>query len=105
MIVEGIITVLGLCLTFLPIILYFKYLLTHVSKKTSFDYHLELVRDKKGKIGVVIAYLERIIFGAVICLLGILMSEFFTNEVIFKCLVISIVCYVMLKYFDEKNEK
>lgn len=105
MIVEGIITVLGLCLTFLPIILYFKYLLIHVSKKTSFDYHLELVRDKKGKIGVVIAYLERIIFGVVICLLGILMSEFFTNEVIFKCLVISIVCYVMLKYFDEKNEK
>ena len=52
---EGFITILGLCLTFLPVFMYFNYLLTHVSKKTSFDYHLEIVKDKKGDKGVVIA--------------------------------------------------
>lgn len=103
--IEGIITILGLCLTFLPVLLYFNYLLTHVSKKTRFDYHLELVRDKKGHLGVGIAYLERIMFGIVICFFGILMSEFFTNDIIFRVLVLSLIFYVILKYFDEKNEK
>jgi hypothetical protein len=79
--------------------------LVHVNKKTSFDYHLELVTDKKGKVGFFIAYLERIIFGSTLCLFGILMSEFFVNEFIFELFVISFIIYILVKYFDEKNEK
>jgi hypothetical protein len=105
MIIEGIITILGLCITFLPIIIYFNYLMTHVSKKTSFDYHLELVKDKKGNFGVIVAYLERILFGVSVCSLGIVFSEFFTNEDMFQIFVISVIAYFIVRYFDEKNEK
>lgn len=103
--VEAIVTILGLCITFLPVLLYLNYLLTHVSRKTRFDYHLELVRDKKGTFGVVLAYAERIIFGMFVCSLGILMSEFFHNEYVFVSWVILLVLYVIVKFFDEKNEK
>ena len=103
--IEGIVIITGLCITFAPVLIYFSYLMNHVSKKTRFDYHIELVNDKKGKIGVGIAYLERILFGSTICLLGILMSEFFVNEYIFQLFVISFIAYVIIKYFDEKNEK
>ena len=65
--VEGIVTLVGLCLTFLPALIYFNYLLNHVNKKTRFDYHLELIKDKKGTFGVVIAYMERILFGMLVC--------------------------------------
>lgn len=103
--IEGIIILLGLCITFIPVIIYFNYLMAHVSKKTRFDYHLELVIDKKGRVGVFIAYLERILFGSTVSLFGILLSEFFTNDLIFELFVISLVMYIIVRYFDEKNEK
>lgn len=103
--IEGIIILLGLCITFIPVIIYFNYLMAHVSKKTRFDYHLELVTDKKGRVGVFIAYLERILFGSTVSLFGILLSEFFTNDLIFELFVISLVMYIIVRYFDEKNEK
>lgn len=103
--IETIIVLLGLCMTFVPALLYFKYLLTHATKKTAFDYHLELVKDKKGNFGVAIAYLEKIAFGIMVCSLGILMSEFFNQDTILKVFIVSLVIYIILKYFDEKNEK
>ena len=102
---EGIIIILGLCLTFLPVLIYFNYLLTHVSKKTPFDYHLEIVKDKKGDFGIVIAYLERILYGIAITSFGILLSEFFKSEAMFASVVVSSVLYVMIRWIDEKNEK
>lgn len=103
--VEGIVIIAGLCITFIPVIMYFNYLMAHVSKKTRFDYHLELIIDKKGKLGIMIAYLERILFGSIVSLFGIMLSEFFTNEYIFQAFVISLILYIIVKYFDEKNEK
>lgn len=103
--IEGIIVVVGLIVTFFPAIMYLSYLLTHVSKKTHFDYHVELVKDKKGNFGVWLAYIERILFGATLCSLGILMSEFFNNEEIFRIFIIFFIIYIIVKYFDEKNEK
>lgn len=103
--VEGLIVLIGLCIAFIPVIMYVKYLFNHIKQKTRFDYHLELVKDKKGNLGVYIAYLERIFFGTFIGLLGILMSEFFRNETIFISFVIVLVIYIIIKYFDEKNEK
>lgn len=102
---ECIIVLLGLCITFAPVIIYFNYLLTHVSKKTNFDYHLEIVNDKKGKIGMAIAYLERILYGIAITSFGILLSEYFKSEEMFAVVVISAILYVIVKWIDEKNEK
>ncbi len=102
---EGLIIITGLCLTFYPVVIYFNYLLTHVSKKTPFDYHLEIVNDKKGRFGVVLAYLERILYGTAIVSFGILLSEYFNSESMFAVVVISSVLYVIVKWIDEKNEK
>ncbi len=102
---EGFIIILGLCLTFFPVVIYFNYLLTHVSKKTPFDYHLDVVRDKKGRFGIAIAYLERILYGTAIVSFGILLSEYFRSEAMFAVVVISSVLYVIVKWIDEKNEK
>jgi len=102
---EGLVIITGLCITFVPVLIYFNYLLTHVSKKTEFDYHLELVKDKKGKFGVAIAYLERILYGASITSFGILLSEYFRSESVFTLVVVSTVLYVIVKWIDEKNEK
>lgn len=103
--IEAVVSVLGICLIFVPGLMYFRYLMVHVKDKTKFDYHLELVNDKKGKSGVFIAYFTKILFGLLLCFLGILMSEFFTNESIFIAFVVTLVLYIILRYFDEKNEK
>jgi len=102
---EGIVVLVGMCLTFVPVILFVHYLLTHVSKKTKFDYHIENVRDKNGNKGVFIAYIERVLFGIVISSLGVWMSDFFTSEVMLQLFILSLVFYVIVKYFDEKMEK
>ena len=44
---EGIVVILGLCVTFIPAIIFANYIFTKVSKKTKFDTHLEIVKDKK----------------------------------------------------------
>lgn len=103
--IEGLVSIIGICLIFVPVLIYFKYLMIHVKTKTKFDYHLELVNDKKGKFGVVVAYTTKILFGLLLCLLGILMSEYFTNESIFIVFVVILILYIITRYFDEKNEK
>ena len=102
---EGIIIILGLCITFAPVVMYFNYLLTHVNKKTNFDYHIDIVKDKKGNLGVVIAYLERILYGSTITSFGILLSEYFRAEGIFTLVVVFAILYIIVKWIDEKNEK
>ena len=103
--IEGIIIITGLCLTFFPVYIYFNYLLTHVNKKTPFDYHLDVVKDKKGDFGVFIAYVERILYGIVIICFGILLSEFFRSESMFVSVVVSSLLYIIIKWIDERNEK
>ena len=105
MILESVVILAGLCLTFLPPIIYLNYLLTRVSKGTKFDSHLDLVRDKKGIYGVIVAYSERIMFGTFISSMGILMSEFFDNELFLMIFVVSLVVYIIVKYLDNLNEK
>jgi hypothetical protein len=105
MIIEALITIFGICITFIPVIFFVHYLFTHVKKKTRFDYHIELVKDKKGGFGVFIAYAERILLSALLIVLGIHMSEFFQYEVLTGIFVVLLVLYVIVKYFDVKNEK
>ncbi len=103
--IEGIVVILGMCLTFVPVVLFVNYLFTHVSKKTKFDYHLELVKDKKGKVGIFVAYLERVLFGIVISSLGIWMSEYFESDLVLQFFILSLAAYIIIWYFNEKFEK
>ena len=102
--VEALITIVGIIITFIPVIFFVNYLFKRVKRKTRFDYHLELVRDKKGKIGVFCAYCERILLSVLIMVLGIHMSEFFQIEALTIILVSLIVLYAIFKYFDINNE-
>lgn len=105
MVIEIIITLLGMCLTFSAPLMYFYYLLVHVKRKTQFDYHLDIVRDKKGRLGVFIAYTTKILFGIWVTSMGILMSEFFESPLALEVFFISFILYIILKYFDLNNEK
>jgi len=103
--VEALITIIGICITFIPVIFFVHYLFKKVKTKTRFDYHKELVRDRKGSFGIVIAYLERILLSSLFIVGGIHMSEFFQIEGLTITFVILIVLYSIVKYFDVKNEK
>lgn len=102
---EGLIVVLGLCLIFVPVLTYVRYLLTHVRQNTKFDVHLAKVKDKKGTIGIIIAYLERVLYGILFISIGVLFSECFASEVAFTSTIISVTLYIIVKWIDEKNEK
>ena len=103
--VEALITIFGICITFIPVVFFVHYLFTHVKKKTRFDYHIELVKDRKGMFGSFIAYSERILLSALFIVGGIHMSEFFQIEELTTIFIILVVLYVIVKYFDIKNEK
>lgn len=105
MIIEALITIIGIIITFIPVAFFVHFLFTRVKRKTRFDYHLELVKDRKGNFGVFIAYGERILLSLLFIVLGIHMSEFFQIEALTIIIVILIVLYSIFKYFDVKNEK
>lgn len=105
MIIEAIITIFGICITFIPVIFFVHYLFTHIKKKTRFDYHIELVKDKKGTMGVLFAYAERILLSLLFIIGGIHMSEFFQIRELTLVFIIVLILYVIFKYFDVKNEK
>lgn len=101
---EGFIVILGLCITFTPVVLFANYMISKASRITRFDAHLELVKDKKGNFGVAIAYAERFLLGLTITSMGVVLSEFFENQIAIEILIISVVLYIIVKFFDEKNE-
>ena len=101
---EALIVIFGLCIIFLPIGIFVSFLFKRVKNKTRFDYHLELVKDRKGTFGVVIAYLERILFGATIMTFGFDLSNYFQVPIFLKLFIIFLVLYIIVKYFDKKNE-
>jgi ABC-type Mn2+/Zn2+ transport system permease subunit len=102
---EGFVVIIGLCITFVPVVIFAKYVFDKVSKETRFDSHLAIVKDKKGTVGVLIAYLERILFGTVICSSGIVLSEYFRNKTAIEILIVSVILFIIVRFFDEKNEK
>jgi hypothetical protein len=103
--IEPLVVIIGMVLVLIPVVIFVHYLMLHIKKKMHFDYHLELVREKKGNFGVCIAYLERMLFAMTIISLGVVLSEFFQNEYAINFFVISLLLYIIVKYFDIKNEK
>jgi uncharacterized membrane protein YqaE (UPF0057 family) len=102
---EGFVVILGMCVAFVPAIIFSHYVISKASRTTKFDTHLEIVKDKKGRIGVLVAYAERILFGVVVTSMGVVLSEYFKNDRAIEILIISLICYIIVKFFDEKNEK
>ena len=102
--IEGIIRILGMCLTIIPVILYVHYLWTSTREKRPFNYHVENVRDKKGNFGVFIAYLDKMLFGASIISLGVFVSSYFTNTLFLEIFIVVFIFYVIVRYIDNKNE-
>lgn len=102
---EATVVIFGMCLTFVPVVLFVNYLLRHVKYKQEFDYHIDKVRDKKGLFGVVIAYIERLLLGVVLISLGIYLSSFCLNYIFVEIFVISLLLYIFFHFIDEKNEK
>ncbi len=102
--IEAIIRLLGMCLTFLPVIIFVHYLLTSVKEKRPFQYHLDNVKDKKGNFGIIIAYLSKVLFGVAVTCLGVFVSSYFTNTIFGEIFLIAFVFYVLVKYIDIKNE-
>ena len=102
---DGFIIITGLCLTFIPLVMYVNYLFKHIKEPTKFDKHIELIRDKKGKKGIAIAYLNRILLGTLISSFGLLMNSLFKNETLLIIVIISLVMYIITTYIDNNNEK
>lgn len=102
---EGFVIVLGMVITIIPIVYYFSYLLRHINAKTRFDCHIDRVKDKKGFKGIIIAYLGQILLACSVTSLGILMSDNFDSDVLLKIFIITLILFIIVKYFDERNEK
>ena len=102
--IEAIIRLFGMCLTFLPVIIFVHFLLASVKSKRPFQYHIDNVKDKKGNFGVFIAYLSKILFGVSVTCLGVFVSSYFTNTIFGEIFLIGFVFYVLIKYIDIKNE-
>ena len=102
--IEGIIVLFGMCLTFMPVIMFVHYLWTHAREKKPFDYHLDNVRDKKGNFGVFIAYLDKMLFGVSIVSLGVFVSSYFTNSLFLEIFIVVFIFYIIIRYIDNKNE-
>ena len=102
---EVLIVVMGIIITFIPVVFFVNYLFKHVKKNTRFDYHKELVKENRGNLGVFVAYMERILLSSLFIVMGVHMSEFFQIEGLTIAFVILLVLYVIFKYFDIKNEK
>lgn len=102
---EGLIVIVGLCITFFPVICFIKYLMNRVKVNTDFDNHVRLVNDKKGSLGVAIAYVNKVILSMTICSLGIFMSSFFENEIFGEIFIISLILYLIVNYIDNYDEK
>ncbi len=104
MFLEMLIVLFGMCLVFFPALCYVIYLLSSVTKKKKFDYHIEKVKDKHGQTGVIIAYIDKILLGLWIICLGIYLSSYFINDVAFDIFLVTFIVYIIVRFIDNKNE-
>lgn len=95
---------LGMTLITLPFIFYIRYLMIHIKTKTKFDYHLKKVEDKKGKIGIITCYINRLFFGITYVFIGLNLLSEFEYELYSSIMIISLLIFVITKYIDNNNE-
>lgn len=101
---EIIVRLIGMCLTFLPVIYFVTYVIKRATEEQKFDLHINRVKDKKGIVGVIIAYINRISLFIVIMSLGIYISSYFINGIFFDIFIISLIVFIFSYFFDNKND-
>ena len=101
---ELVVRVLGICVAFLPFIYFATYIIKKATAEQKFDLHLARVKDKKGNIGVLIAYVSRIFLFILITSIGVYISSFFTNSVFLDIVIVSLLGYIFSSFFDNKND-
>ncbi len=102
---ELIIRILGMCITFIPIIYFANYVISKASEEQKFDLHINRIKDKKGTIGVLIVYINRISLFILITSLGVLISSYFTNNIALDICIITLVIFIFSYYLDDKYSK
>lgn len=102
---ELIVRVLGICITFIPIIYFATYIIKRASEEQRFDLHINKVKDKQGTKGVIIAYLNRISLFIFITSLGVLISSYFTNNIALDICIVTIIIFIFTYYLDDKYSR
>lgn len=101
----GLIVVLGLCLIYVPIVILIGYIITKGRKKYEFDKYISYLKKHNDKKGIIIAYLNKIIVGLNIMILGFYMSEELENETALRYLIIFTILTIIITYFNKKNKR
>ena len=65
---------------------------------------MEKVKDKHGQVGVIIAYIDKILLGLWIICLGLYLSSYFVNDIAFDVFLVSLIFYIIIRFIDNKNE-
>ena len=102
---ELIIRLLGMCITFIPVIYFANYIINKASNEQRFDLHINNVKDKHCNIGVLIAYINRLSLFIFITSLGVLISSYFDNGIALDIVIVSLVVFIFSYYLDDKNTK
>ena len=102
---ELIIRVLGMCLTFIPVIYFANFIIQRASEEQKFDLHINNIKDKHGTKAVIIAYINRISLFIFITSLGVLISSYFTNSVSLDISIVTFVIFIFSYYLDDKYSK
>ncbi len=99
---EILVRVFGMCIAFLPSIIFASYIINKAKSKQKFDAHLDNVRDKYGVKGVMIAYISRVSLFILITSLGVLISSYFGNKIALDVCIVSFILFVFSSYLDYK---
>ncbi len=97
---ELIVRVFGICIAFVPFVYLASYIIKRAKEEQKFDLHLNRVRDKKGTIGVIIAYTNRISLFILITFLGVYISSYFINSIALDVCIVMLIAFVFSYYLD-----
>ena len=101
---EMIIKLFGMVLTFIPSVYLATYVIKKATEEQKFDLHLNRVKDKKGIIGVLIAYLNRISIWILITNIGVYLSTYFLENIYLEVSIVAFIVFIITYYFDNKND-
>ena len=101
---EMIIKLFGMVLTFIPSVYLATYVIKKATEEQKFDLHLNRVKDKKGIIGVLIAYLNRISIWILITSIGVYLSTYFLENIYLEVSIVAFIVFIITYYFDNKND-
>ena len=101
---EIVCKLIGMCITFIPSIYFAVYMIRRATAEQSFDLHIKRVRDKAGTKGVLVAIINRVLLFILVTCLGLFITSYFTNTLALDIIIVSLITYIISRYFDNKND-